>query len=108
MTQRRRDDGTEETDGSDIEDMTAAATQRGKAQQSPAKSSKKESAMENYTEADIAIVRADRYAHDFPAMQNYRNNVALPSDMNCLQPGQPPGLFGYSDCHPRHHLESRV
>ena len=78
------DDGTEETDGLDIEDMTAAATRRGKARQSPAKSSKKESATENYTEADIAIVRVDRYAHDFPAMQNYRNNVALPSDTNCF------------------------
>ena len=78
------DDGTEETDGSDIEDMTASATQKGKARQSPAKSTKKESTMENYTEADIDIVRADRHAHDFPAMQNYRNNVALRSDTNCF------------------------
>ena len=59
--------------------MTASA-QKGKNRQSPAKSSKKESATENYTEADIAIVRADRYARDFPALQNYCDNVAPPSD----------------------------
>ena len=34
------DDGAEETDGSDIEDMTASA-RKGKARQSPAKSTKK-------------------------------------------------------------------
>ena len=73
------EEGAEETDGSDIEDMTVPA-RKGKSRQSPAKSSKKESATENYTEADIAIVRADRYARDFPALQNYRNNVAAPND----------------------------
>ena len=78
------DDGTEETNGSDIEDMMASTARKGKARQSPAKSMKKESATENYTEADINIVRADRHAHDFPAMQNYHNNVALPSDTNCF------------------------
>ena len=78
------DDGEEEeedadeTDGSDIEDMTASA-RKGKPRQSPAKASK-ESVTENYTEADIAIVQADRYSRDFPAVQNYRNNVALPRD----------------------------
>ena len=64
--------------------MTASASRKGKARKSPAKSTKKESATENYTEADIDIVRADRHAHDFPAMQNYRNNMALPSDTNCF------------------------
>ena len=34
---------------------------------------------ENYTEVDIAVVRADRYSRDFPALQSYRNNVALPA-----------------------------
>ena len=58
--------------------MMASASQRGKTRQSPAKSSKKESATENYTDTDIAIVRADRHAHVFPAMQNYRNNMASP------------------------------
>ena len=77
-----KDEGTGETDGSDIEDMTASARKGKLARQSPAKSSKKESAMENYTKADIAIVRANRHAHDLPAVQNYRNNVALPSDMD--------------------------
>ena len=69
------DEVNEETDGSDIEDMTVSA-KKGKGRQSPAKSSKKESATENYTEADIAIVRADRYARDFTGLQSYRSNVA--------------------------------
>ena len=76
-------EGTEETDGSDIEDMTVPA-RKGKGRQSPAKSSKKESATENYTEADIAIVRADRYTRDFPALQNYRSNMASPSDTSSV------------------------
>ena len=59
------EEGTEETDGSDIEDMTVPI-RKGKGRQSPAKSSKKESATENYTDADIAVVHADRYACDFP------------------------------------------
>ena len=73
------EEGAEETDGSDIEDMTASA-RKGKNRQSPAKSTRKESVTENYTEADIAVVRADRYSRDFPVLQNYRNNMALPSD----------------------------
>ena len=73
------EEGADETDGSDIEDMTASA-RKGKTRQSPMKSTRKESVTENYTEADIAIVRADRHSRDFPALQNYRNNVALPSD----------------------------
>ena len=71
-------DGTEETDGSDIEDMTAPAW-KGKARQSPAKSTKRESLMVSYTDKDIDIVRADRYARDFPALQDYRNNEAPPT-----------------------------
>ena len=59
-------EGTEETDGSDIEDMTASSAWKGKSRQSPTKSMKKESTTENYTKADIAKVRADRYAKDFP------------------------------------------
>ena len=73
------DEGTEETDGSDIEDMTVPV-KKGKGRQSPAKSSKRESATENYTEADIAIVRADRYTRDFTALQSYCSNVASPGD----------------------------
>ena len=69
------DEANEESEGSDIEDMTVS-TKKGKGRQSPAKSSKKESATENYTEADIAIVRADRYARDFTGLQSYRSNVA--------------------------------
>ena len=76
-------EGTEETDGSDIEDMTVP-TKKGKNRQSPAKSSKKESATENYTEADIAIVHADRHTRNFPALQNYRSNVASPSDTSSV------------------------
>ena len=64
--------------------MTVPASRRGKARQSPAKSSKKETATENYTDADIAVVRANRYGSDFPAIQNYRNNVASPNDTNCF------------------------
>ena len=77
------DEGNEETDGSDIEDMTVPV-KKGKGRQSPAKSSKRESATENYTEADIAIVRADRYARDFTALQNYRSNVASPDDTGAV------------------------
>ena len=77
------EEGTEETDGSDIEDMTVSA-KKGKSRQSPAKTSKRESATENYTEADIAIVRADRYERDFPALQNYRSNVASPDDTGAV------------------------
>ena len=40
--------------------------------------------MEAYTEADIAKVRADRHAKDFPDLQNYRNNVALPAQTDCF------------------------
>ena len=69
------DEVNEETDDSDIEDMTIP-TKKGKGRQSPAKASKKESATENYTEADIAIVRADRYSRDLSDLQSYRNNVA--------------------------------
>ena len=77
-------EGTEETDGSDIEDMTAPSVRKGKSRQSPAKSMKRESSTEAYTEANIAIARADRYAKDFPALQNYRNNEALPTETNCF------------------------
>ena len=77
-------EGCGETEGSDIEDMTISTSRRGKARASPAKSAKKETATENYTDADIAIVRADRYGGDFPAVQNYRNNVASPDDTNCF------------------------
>ena len=73
------EEGAEESDGSDNDDMTASA-RKGKSRQSPAKTTKRESVTENYTEADIAIVPTDRHARDFPALQNYRNNVALPSD----------------------------
>ena len=78
------DEGADETEGSDIEDMTVPTSRRGKARQSPAKSTKKETATENYTDADITVVWADRYGSDFPAVQNYRNNVASPDDMNCF------------------------
>ena len=71
-------EGNEETDGSDIEDMTAPA-RKGKAQQSPAKSTKRESSTVCYTDKDIEIVRADRYARDFPALQDYRNNEVPPT-----------------------------
>ena len=60
------------------------SVRKGKSRQSPAKSTKRESLTEAYTEADIAIARADRYAKDFPALQNYRNNEALPTEMNCF------------------------
>ena len=77
------EEGNEETDGSDIEDMTVPA-KKGKGRQSPAKSSKRESATENYTEADIAVVHANRYARNFATLQNYRSNVASPEDTNAV------------------------
>ena len=76
-------EGADETNGSDIEGMTASA-RKGKSRQSPTKSAKRESSTETYTEADIAVVWADRYAKDFPALQNYRNNEALPSETSCF------------------------
>ena len=78
------EEGADETEGSDIEDMTISTSRRGKARHSPAKSTKKKTATENYTDADIAVVRADRYGNDFPSVQNYRNNVASPDDTNCF------------------------
>ena len=78
------EEGAAETEGSDIDDMTISTSRRGKARASPAKSAKKETVTENYTNADIAIVRADRYGNDFPAVQNYRNNMASPNDTNCF------------------------
>ena len=77
------EEGTEESDGSDIEDMTVPA-KKGRNRQSPAKTSKRETATENYMDADLAIVRGDRYARDFTALQSYRSNVASPVDTGAV------------------------